>query len=178
MIPDLLFWYDKVLPMLRNYPYIAVFLYLALISPKAAACAAHQYFNPDNFGVITGTALKLAGLTAPEPVFKLKHAPVAKAVLGEPSELTINFQRPWRSSSVTMDFKSTQGIQLIDTSIALEDFDGAVKVRYLLQKPGFNNITIKISGEYKGEPVSISRVVYIQPKKTLSESTQLQVVAR
>ncbi|ARN72703.1 hypothetical protein [Oceanicoccus sagamiensis] len=164
--------------MLRNYPYIAAFLYLALISPKAAACAAHEYFNPDNFGVITGAALKLAGLTAPEPVFKLKHAPVAKAVQGEPSELTINFERPWRSSNVTMQFKSTPGIQLIDTSIALEDFEGAVKLRYLLEKPGFNNITIKISGEYKNESISSSRVVYIQPKKTLRKPTNQQVVTR
>ena len=164
MIPVLLFCYGRLSLMLKNYPYIAAFLYFTLISPKATACGAHEYFNPDNFGVITGSVLKLAGLTAPEPVFKLSHAPAAKAEQGEPSELTINFERPWRSRNVTMQFKSTPGIQLIDTSIALEDLEGAVKVRYLLEKPGFNNITIKISGEYKNESISNSRVIYIQPK--------------
>ena len=76
--------------MLKKLLSIAVSFYLALISSHAAACAGHLYLNPDNFGVMGNLAIKLAGLAPPEPIFKLKHPPLAKATLGEESEITVD----------------------------------------------------------------------------------------
>jgi hypothetical protein len=71
--------------MLQKCLSMAVFFYLALISHQASACDDHFYLNSDDFGVVKGAVLRLAGLVAPEPVFKLKHSPVEKAMLGEAS---------------------------------------------------------------------------------------------
>ncbi len=164
--------------MVRRLFTIAVLFYLALVSSQAAACFNHFYLNPDNYGVIKGTAIKLAGLAPPEPIFKLKHPPVAKATLGEEAEITVEYKRPWRSSNVYMELKSTSGIRLIDDSIALEEFDGAVKVRYSLEKVGLNSITIKVNGEHKGQNISNSRMIYIRANPTTIEANNLQVNAR
>ena len=164
--------------MVRKLFTIAVLFYLALVSSQAAACFNHFYLNPDNYGVIKGTAIKLAGLAPPEPIFKLKHPPVAKATLGEEAEITVEYKRPWRSSNVYMELKSTNGIRLIDNSIALEEFDGLVKLRYSLEKAGLNSITIKVNGEHKGQSVSNSRMIYIRANPTPIEANNLQVNAR
>ena len=164
--------------MVRKLFTIAVLFYLALVSSQAAACFNHFYLNPDNYGVIKGTAIKLAGLAPPEPIFKLKHPPVAKATLGEEAEITVEYKRPWRSSNVYMELKSTSGIRLIDNSIALEEFDGSVKLRYSLEKAGLNSITIKVNGEHKGQSVSNSRMIYIRANPTPIEANNLQVNAR
>ena len=164
--------------MVRRLFTIAVLFYLALVSSQAAACFNHFYLNPDNYGVVKGTAIKLAGLAPPEPIFKLKHPPVAKATLGEESEITVEYKRPWRSSNVYMQLKSTSGIRLIDNSIALEEFDGLVKVRYSLEKAGLNSITIKVNGEHKGQSITNSRMIYIRANPTPIEANNLQVNAR
>ena len=164
--------------MVRKLFTIAVLFYLALVSSQAAACFNHFYLNPDNYGVIKGTAIKLAGLAPPEPIFKLKHPPVAKATLGEEAEITVEYKRPWRSSNVYMELKSTNGIRLIDDSIALEEFDGSVKLRYSLEKAGLNSITIKVNGEHKGQNVSNSRMIYIRAKPASIETNSLQANAR
>jgi hypothetical protein len=164
--------------MLHKLLSIAVFSYLALISNQTIACGNHLYFNPDDFGVIGRVAIRLAGLAAPEPVFKLKHPSVAKAIRGEKSEITIEYERPWFSSNVHIQLTSSNGIKLMDKSIALEDFDGTVKIHYLLEKPGYNNITIQVNGEHKGQSVVDSRVIYIQAKKVSTESNKLQVSGR
>lgn len=164
--------------MVRKLFTIAVLFYLALVSSQAAACFNHFYLNPDNYGVIKGTAIKLAGLAPPEPIFKLKHPPVAKATLGEEAEITVEYKRPWRSSNVYMELKSTSGIRLIDNSIALEEFDGSVKLRYSLEKAGLNSITIKVNGEHKGQNVSNSRMIYIRANPASIEADSLQANAR
>jgi hypothetical protein len=164
--------------MVRRLFTIAVLFYLALVSSQAAACFNHFYLNPDNYGVVKGTAIKLAGLAPPEPIFKLKHPPVAKATLGEEAEITVEYKRPWRSSNVYMELKSTSGIRLIDNSIALEEFDGSVKLRYSLEKAGLNSITIKVNGEHKGQSITNSRMIYIRANPTPIEANNLQVNAR
>jgi hypothetical protein len=164
--------------MLKKLLSITAFFYLALISHQTTACADHLYLNPDDYGVVKRTALRWVGLVAPEPVFKLKHPSVAKATPGETSEITIEYERPWLSRNVHMELKSTSGIKLMDKSIALDDFDGTVKIRYLLEKPGYNSITINLNGEHKGQGVANYRVIYIQAKKILTETKKSQVSGR
>jgi len=164
--------------MVQRFISIAIAFYLALVSSQVAACFNHFYLNPDNYGVVKGTAIKLAGLAPPEPVFKLKHPPVAKATLGEESEITVEYKRPWRSSNVYMQLKSTSGIRLIDNSIALEEFDGLVKVRYSLEKAGLNSITIQVNGEHKGQSVTSSRMIYIRANPASIKANSLQANAQ
>ena len=164
--------------MVQRFISIAIAFYLALVSSQVAACFNHFYLNPDNYGVVKGTAIKLAGLAPPEPVFKLKHPPVAKATLGEESEITVEYKRPWRSSNVYMKLKSTSGIRLIDNSIALEEFDGLVKVRYSLEKAGLNSITIQVNGEHKGQSVTSSRMIYIRANPASIKANSLQANAQ
>lgn len=167
-----------VCPMVQRLISIAIAFYLALVSSQVAACFNHFYLNPDNYGVVKGTAIKLAGLAPPEPVFKLKHPPVAKATLGEESEITVEYKRPWRSSNVYMQLKSTSGIRLIDNSIALEEFDGLVKVRYSLEKAGLNSITIQVNGEHKGQSITNSRMIYIRANPASIKANSLQANAQ
>jgi len=49
-------------------------------------------------------------------------------------------------------------------------------VRYSLEKAGLNSITIKVSGEHKGESVSGSRMIYVRAKTP--STGDLQVTAR
>ena len=167
-----------VCPMVQRFISIAIAFYLALVSSQVAACFNHFYLNPDNYGVVKGTAINLAVLAPPEPVFKLKHPPVAKATLGEESEITVEYKRPWRSSNVYMQLKSTSGIRLIDNSIALEEFDGLVKVRYSLEKAGLNSITIQVNGEHKGQSVTSSRMIYIRANPASIKANSLQANAQ
>ncbi|MGB1403108.1 MAG: hypothetical protein ACPH3I_07135 [Porticoccaceae bacterium] len=164
--------------MVQRLISIAIAFYLTLVSSQVAACFNHFYLNPDNYGVVKGTAIKLAGLAPPEPVFKLKHPPVAKATLGEESEITVEYKRPWRSSNVYMQLKSTSGIRLIDNSIALEEFDGLVKVRYSLEKAGLNSITIQVNGEHKGQSITNSRMIYIRANPASIKANSLQANAQ
>jgi hypothetical protein len=103
---------------------------------------------------------------------------VAKATLGEEAEITVEYKRPWRSSNVYMELKSTSGIRLIDDSIALEEFDGSVKVRYSLEKAGLNSITIQVNGEHKGQSITNSRMIYIRANPASIEADSLQVSAQ
>jgi hypothetical protein len=164
--------------MFQKFLSITILFYLGFVSSQAAACGNHFSLNPDNFGVIRGAAIRLAGLAPPEPVFKLKHPPVAKAILGENSEITIEYERPWRSKNVHMQLKSTSGIKLNDKSIALDDFDGSIRIRYSLETAGFNSITMQVNGEHKGQSIFSRRVIYVQAKKTSIEANNLQVSVR
>ena len=104
--------------------------------------------------MIRGAAIRLAGLAPPESVFKLKHPPVTKAILGENSEITIEYERPWRSKNVHMQLKSTSGIKLNDKSLK-QLLDLADKF-YIIEKgktvwEGFSqNLTSQIAQKYLG----------------------------
>lgn len=131
----------------------------------ACGNAFHLYLDPEEYGVVGGTLIRLAGLAPPEPVFKLKHQAVAKVVLGENQELVIDYKRPWFSSDVKLSLVSSKGIKLEEEAIELEDVDGKVTVKYSLHDKGYNTIKMKMSGTHKGKKVERSSVVYIQAKK-------------
>ena len=77
-----------------------------------------------------------------------------------------------------MQLKSTSGIKLNDKSIALDDYDGSIRIRYSLETAGFNSITIQVNGEHKGQSIFSRRVIYVQAKKTSSEANNLQASVR
>lgn len=149
---------------------------LLLTASIVTACAGHMYINPDQFGFIGGAVIKLAGLAPPEPVFKLKHAPVQKVAVGDDSEFTIKYKRPWRSDNVSIYLSSTSGIDIPKKKFELSDYSGDITINFSLQKAGFNRINIKVSGENKGEEAVSHSVVYIQAKKpTATNSERLQL---
>jgi hypothetical protein len=164
--------------MIRKLLLLSTFLGATLISQLAFSCANHFYVNTDNLGFVKGTVMRLAGLAAPKPTFELKHSPVAKATLGEISELVIEYDRPWFSRNAQIQLKSSKGIKLIDETAVLEDFNGVVKIRYSLEKSGFNNITIRVSGEYKGESVVSNSMVYVQARKVIIDTDKLAISSR
>ena len=142
---------------------------LVFASQNASACGAHNfYFDPDEHGVIGATFIKLAGLARPEPVFKVKHVPVAKVTLGVQSEITVDYKRPWFSSDVRMQLSSSAGVNLTDEIIDLDDYHGSVKVNFSLEKPGFNIIRMEVIGMHKGEEVVHSSAMYVQAKKSVT----------
>lgn len=143
------------------------FLCSFLIAQSSYACggAFHLYMDPDDYGVVGGTLIRLAGLAPPEPVFKLKHKPVAKVSLEEEHQLVIEYKRPWFSNDVSLSFVGTPGIQLKDEKVELEDYSGEVVLNYSLHNKGYNTIKLVMSGEHKGKTVERSTVVYVQAKK-------------
>jgi len=156
--------------MIRRIASLALLFCLSLVAHKPLACGAHDiYINPGEFGLIGGTVIRLAGLAPPEPVFKIKHRSMARAELGSESDITIEYDRPWFSKDVRMELSSTDGVTLKEKTIELDKFDGSVDVSFTLDKPGFNNIKIKVSGLHKGEVVQRSSVIYIQAKKSVAK---------
>lgn len=152
-------------------------LHLVVLAPLAGACGAHIALNPEEFGFFGRTAIKLAGLGPKEPVFKLKHVPMVKAPLGSEQEIVVEYERPWFSDDVKVVLHSTAGIQLPDKTLELEDYDGTIKIRYSLEKSGYNYISLRVSGTHRGDEVTQSSIVYIRPKTSDSKDS-LQVTAR
>lgn len=134
---------------------------LLLYAPQTFACATHLYLNPDDYGFIGGSMIRMAGLAPPEPAFKIKHPPTTKVEIGELSEIVVSYKRPWRSKNVTLQLKASKNIELIDKNLALEDFDSSIPIRFKLIGKGYNNITLSVSGEHKGEMVSYSSKIFI-----------------
>ena len=135
---------------------------LTLASTQALACGAHMYINPDNLGFFGGAVVKMAGLAPPEPVFKLEHPSMAKAVIGQDSEVIINYSRPFFAKNVRMELKGTSNVDLSQEEFLLEEREGSVVIPYQLTGTGFDQITVTVVGEHKGEMVRETRRVYIR----------------
>lgn len=140
---------------------IAASFGLLLHAQQSIACGMHLYFNPDDYGPVGGSVIRMAGLAPPEPAFKIKHAPTTKAIIGEQSEILVNYERPWRSKHVKLKITGTKNIELIDTDLALEDREGAIPVRFKLVGKGYNNLTLIVSGEHKGETLSYYSKIFV-----------------
>jgi len=112
------------------------------ISNHVLACGNHLYMDPSQYGFLGRTAIKLAGLSASEPIFKITHPSMAKVEIGAESQLVIEYDRPWRSDNVELTISSTKGIRLPIKRIELDDLDGEVKLPFLLTKSGYNSIAI------------------------------------
>lgn len=163
--------------MFKHILAVALCLNLMLTAQLASACGNHFYLNPDQLGFIGGAAIRLAGLAPPEPVFKVKHPPIAKILLDTQSEITIEYNRPWRSRNVRMQLSSSSGVTLEEKDIELTDYDGQGTVHFSLERAGYNTISIKVVGAHKGEQVASSSVIYVQAKKPVN-SGDMQVSAR
>lgn len=160
--------------MLKNLLSLVLLVNFTLIAHSTAACGAHNfYLNPDEYGLIGGTFIKLVGLAPPEPVFKVKHIPMTKVTLGVQSEITVEYERPWFSNNVRMQLSSSAGVSLAEEIIELNDYDGSVKVNFALEKPGYNTIRVKVIGVHKGEEVASSSVIYVQAKKSVAKVERL-----
>ena len=135
-------------------------------SQQALACGFHMYLDPEQYGLVGGTVIKMAGLAPPQPAFKIEHAPTTKVAVGEDATFTINYSRPWRSDNVMIKLSGTSNIELVDSELALDELEGEVTVRFKLLGPGYNSIKIAVSGEHKGEPVVQHSIVYVGAKTT------------
>ena len=137
-------------------------IYVALASTQAMACANHLYINPDDLGFFGGAVVRMAGLAPPEPVFDLEYPSMAKARIGEKSEVTISYSRPFFSKNVRMELTGTGNVEIAEEAIMLEERNGIITIPYQLSGNGFDQITVTIIGEHKGEVVRESARVYIR----------------
>lgn len=135
------------------------------LSQTTFACENHFGGAMGRYGFAGGMP-QHTGFAPIEPVFKLKHTPLAKVVLGEDHAIKVEYKRPFTSDEVTLELTSSDGVQLQDQTLQLEEVEGTVDVRFTLNKPGLSSIAMKVTGEHKGKTVSRSSVVYISPKKT------------
>ncbi|MGB1140311.1 MAG: hypothetical protein ACPG1A_05385, partial [Halioglobus sp.] len=110
--------------MLRLFVLLSVYLGLAMVPARAEACAGHMYFNPDNMGFLGGAVVRMAGLAPPEPVFDLEHVEMAKAVIGEKSEIEVKFARPFFSKDVRLKARGTENIDVLEADFPLEEREG------------------------------------------------------
>jgi hypothetical protein len=151
---------------------------IALLAPvRAVACANHIYFDPDQFGFFGGAVVRMAGLAPPKPVFELEHPLMIKAVIGDESEVTINYSKPFFSKNVSLVLQGTSNVRLLKDVILLEDRSGSISIPYQLGGSGYDSITLTISGEYKGEMVRQRGQIYIRAKPERS-SKNIQVSER
>lgn len=148
--------------MAQKYRRGLLSIYLALASAQAMACGDHLYFNPEEMGFFGGAVVRMVGLAPPEPVFKLEHPSISKAIIGESNKVTVRYSRPFFSKNVRMELKGTGNVQLAKEDILLEERNGSVTIPYQLSGNGFNQITVTVIGEHKGEIVRESGRVYIR----------------
>ncbi len=148
--------------MTRNRLTVLLCLLLGLAPARVLACAGHMYINPDNLGFFGGAVVRMAGLAPPEPVFKLEHPAMAKAKVGEDSEIIVTYSRPFFSDNVRLELQGSTNVQLPVTDIPLEERDGTVAITYQLSGSGFDQITLTVSGEHKGEIVRESTRIYLR----------------
>ena len=134
---------------------------LLLASQQALACGYHMYLDPEQYGFIGGTVIKMAGLAPPEPAFKIEHPPTTKVSVGEEAAITISYNRPWRSENVKISLTGTSNIELLQDELALEELEGEVTARFKLLGPGYNSIKIAVSGDHKGQPVVQHSIIYV-----------------
>ena len=162
--------------MIRKYAVVLVCFCLPLASVRVGACEAHFMFNPDKLGFVGGTVARLAGLTPPEPVFDLEHPAMARAEVGEKSEVVITYSRPFFSKNVRLELTGTSNVQLFREEILLEERRGTIKIPYELSGSGYDAITMTVSGEHKGDIVRETARIYVranipstEPKMQVSE---------
>jgi hypothetical protein len=136
-----------------------------------------MYIDPDNLGFFGGAVVRMAGLAPPEPVFELEFPSMAKAVIGEESEVVVNYSRPFFSKNVRLELKGTSNVQLHLKEILLEERKGSVTIPYQLTGTGFDQITLTVSGEHKGETVRESGRIYLRASGKLPDQ-DLQVSER
>ena len=161
--------------MARQYLVAFASFWLGLASTRVLACGAHMYIDPNNLGFFGGAVVRMAGLAPPEPVFELEFPSMAKAVIGEESEVVVNYSRPFFSKNVRLELKGTSNVQLHLKEILLEERKGSVTIPYQLTGTGFDQITLTVSGEHKGENVRESGRIYLRasgepPKQELQVS--------
>ena len=135
------------------------------------ACDEHFYLEPEDYNPLISALINLTGLSSPEAIFQVKHPQVAHAQVGQQSEMFLEYERPWFSRNVTMQLKSTPGIRLLDQTAKLDEYSGRVKVRYVLEKLGFNNIKIQVTGTHRGRSALSSKIIYIQPHFSKPKTT-------
>ena len=165
--------------MVRKSIFLMAYLVLALGPVKSLACAGHMYLDPDKMGFFGGAMARMAGLAPPEPIFELEHVEMAKAVVGEESEIVVEFARPLFSKDVRLTVSSTENIKVLDEDFPLEERTGKVRIRYEALGSGFETMRFTVSGQHKGETVREFGRIYISADdKEDAQDGALQVSGR
>ena len=76
-----------------------------------------------------------------------------------------------------LELKGTSNVQLHLKEILLEERKGSVTIPYQLTGTGFDQITLTVSGEHKGETVRESGRIYLRASGKLPDQ-DLQVSER
>ena len=165
--------------MARKSIFLMAYLILALGPVKALACAGHLYLDPDKMGFFGGAMVRMAGLAPPEPIFELEHVEMAKAVVGEESEIVVEFARPFFSKDVRLTVSGTENIKILDEDFPLDERAGTVRIRFETLSSGFETMRFTVSGQHKGETVREFGRIYISSDNKLgTQEEKLQVSGR
>ncbi len=165
--------------MARKSIFLMAYLILALGPVKAAACAGHLYLDPDKMGFFGGAMVRMAGLAPPEPIFELEHVEMAKAVVGEESEIVVEFARPFFSKDVRLTVSGTENIKILDEDFPLDERAGTVRIRFEALDSGFETMRFTVSGQHKGETVrEFGRIYISSDDKVDAQDETLQVSGR
>ena len=152
-------------------------LCLSLLPFRAVACDAHLVIDPDKLGFVGGALVRMAGLAPPEPVFELEHPAMVKARIGEQSEISVNYSRPFFSKNVTLKVKGSTNVKIEEVEYPLEDRNGSLTIPYELAASGFDTIILTVSGEDGGEMVTESARIYVRARPQAAEP-EIQVSER
>lgn len=145
---------------------------MALASPVTWACAGHLYLDTSKLGFFGSAIARMTGLAMPAPVFDLEHPAMLKAKIGEDSEFSVSYSRPFFSKNASMQLSGTANVELSQDIIALDERDGIINIHFQLTGLGFDSISLTIRGEHKGESVVQRRRIYIRAKV---ESSKLEL---
>ena len=100
---------------------------------------------------------------------------MAKAVIGEMSEVEVTYSRPFFSENVRLVVTGTKNVELPTEELTLEERDGTLTIPYQLTGTGFDQLTLKVSGEHKGKVVTETRRIYLRASKPAQTAEPQQV---
>ncbi|UTW45614.1 hypothetical protein KFE80_01400 [bacterium SCSIO 12696] len=99
------------------------------------------------------------------PKFQLWHPSVSRAPIGSSDEVAIKYNSPPSSEDLILTLTGTQGIELSEETIKLDQHKGTVTVRFSLNQDGHQTIKMKLTGKHDGKVNNHFSILYVRAKE-------------
>jgi len=143
---------------------------LMFLGLSAQACMDHYFYDRGNYSLSPGANAysRMVRPVVKEKVFKVKHPATTIAIIDEDTNLDVKYELPAESKNVSLAFKGSKNVELLDDRFTLSEENGTITARFRVKQKGVDTITVTVSGEHEGEMLTYSSKVYIGSKAASS----------
>lgn len=163
--------------MQKRFSILILCACMSLASRGSLACAEHFYIDTSEMGFFGGAVARMTGLAPPAPVFDIEHPAMLKATIGESSNFSFTYTKPFFAKNVSLELSGTTNMKMPTSIFLLEKRSGTIEIPFELTGSGFDAISLIIRGEHKGEQVLQKAQIYVRAKAK-STKPELQVSER